>query len=49
MKKLNLVESSKIVGGGDFESRLKKQLHKCGRGSARACRRADRMIERHYN
>jgi hypothetical protein len=48
VKKLNLVESSKIVGG-DFESRLNKQLHKCGRGSARACRRADRMIERHYN
>jgi hypothetical protein len=45
MTKLNLQESSKIVGG-DRDARFEKQYYKCMNGSIRACNRALRILDR---
>lgn len=45
MKKLNLQENSKIIGG-DREDRFNKQYGKCMKGSIRACNRALRILDR---
>jgi len=45
MKELTKVHTSKLFGG-DWKARWYKQNFKCGDGSARACRRANRILAR---
>ena len=45
MKKLSFKETRMIIAG-DRKARLLKQAVKCENGSARACRRAERMLNR---
>ena len=46
MKELTRVETSTLVGGRGIETRITRQLYKCLMGSVRACRRANRMLNR---
>lgn len=45
MKELTRTQTSTLTGGG-WKARWIKQNYKCNMGSARACRRADRIRDR---